>query len=149
MTDPLIAIVDGQDAAATHAKVFDGLRDFNRRHAAPPDRAPLVVSASATNGDVIAGLVGETAWRWLFVDLLWVDEGHRRQGIGRRVLRFAEAEARRRNCIGCYLDTFDFQARPFYEREGYSVFGTLADYPVGHRRFFLQKRFIDAPHDGA
>lgn len=52
----------------------------------------------------------------------------------------AEDEGRLRGCIGVYLDTFDFQARPFYEKLGFTVFGTLEDYPPGHRRFFLKKR---------
>ena len=46
-----------------------------------------------------------------------------------------EAEAIRRGCRGAYLDTFSYQARPFYERLGYEVFGTLDDYPAGHQRF--------------
>jgi hypothetical protein len=53
----------------------------------------------------------------------------------------AEAEARSRGCVGSYLDTFSFQARPFYEKQGYSLFATIADYPPPHSRFFLSKRF--------
>ena len=37
------------------------------------------------------------------------------------------------------LDTFDFQAKPFYEREGSSVFGVLEDYPPRHTRYFMRK----------
>ena len=50
----------------------------------------------------------------------------------------AEAEGRRRGCAIVWLDTFEFQARPFYEKLGFTVFGTL-DYPAGFKRFFLQK----------
>jgi hypothetical protein len=32
-----------------------------------------------------------------------------------------------------------FQAQPFYEKLGFSVFGTLDDLPVGHQRIFLKK----------
>jgi hypothetical protein len=49
-------------------------------------------------------------------------------------------EAIRRGCRGAYLDTFSYQARPFYEKLGYAVFGTLDDYPPGHQRFFMRKR---------
>ena len=136
-----IAFVEGDAAAATREVVFNGLRAFNRQHAAPPERRPLVLAAHSPEGSPIAGLVGETAWGWAFIDLLWVDESHRGQGLGSRLLSAAEAEAR--GCIGVYLDTFDFQARPFYERLGYEVFGVLEDYPVGHRRFYLSKRFAE------
>jgi GNAT superfamily N-acetyltransferase len=141
-----IALVDGDAAIATREAVFNGLRAFNRQHAVPPERRPLVLAARSPDDSLIAGLVGETAWRWAFVDLLWVDEAHRRHGLGRRLLTAAEDEARHRDCVGVYLDTFDFQARPFYERQGYTVFGILEDYPVGHRRFYMQKRFLERTH---
>ena len=32
------------------------------------------------------------------------------------------------------------QARAFYERSGYELFGELDHYPQGHRRFFMRKR---------
>ena len=56
----------------------------------------------------------------------------------------AEDEARDRGCVGAHLDTYSFQARGFYEKQGHSVFGALPDCPPGHARFFLSKR-LDAP----
>lgn len=44
-----------------------------------------------------------------------------------------------------YLDTLDFQALPFYEREGYSIFGILEDYPPGHRQYYLRKSLTRLP----
>lgn len=41
---------------------------------------------------------------------------------------------------GVFLDTFSFQARPFYKRQGYRVFGSIEDHPPGHARQFLMKR---------
>ena len=47
--------------------------------------------------------------------------------------------------IGIWLDTFSFQARPFYERLGYTVFGThRGSSRSAVSRFFLQKR-LDTP----
>ena len=53
----------------------------------------------------------------------------------------AERIARANGCVGIWLDTYEFQARGFYEKLGFEVFGSLKDHPVGHRRFFLRKRF--------
>ncbi len=51
----------------------------------------------------------------------------------------AETLAREKNCVGIWLDTFDFQAPEFYRQLGFSEFGQVNDYPPGHRRFFFQK----------
>jgi GNAT superfamily N-acetyltransferase len=74
----------------------------------------------------------------LFIKWLWIDEAYRGHGHGRKLMASAEEEGRRRGCTAVWLDTFEFQARPFYEKLGYSSFGTL-DYPAGFKRFFLQK----------
>jgi ribosomal protein S18 acetylase RimI-like enzyme len=63
----------------------------------------------------------------------------RHSGWGSELLRCAEAEAARRNCVGIWLDTFGFQARGFYEKHGYEVFGVLDVHPRGTERTFLCK----------
>ena len=64
----------------------------------------------------------------------------RGQGHATRLMAAAEAYAVEKGCVGVVLDTFSFQARPFYERLGYRVFGQLDDYPPGHTRFYMEKR---------
>ena len=59
-------------------------------------------------------------------------------------MHLAEREAVNRGCHGAWLDTFEFQARGFYEKLGYEVFGSLDDNPRGSRRFFLRRRLEDA-----
>jgi GNAT superfamily N-acetyltransferase len=56
---------------------------------------------------------------------LWVAEAARGAGHGRRLMEDAEAYARSRGAVGATVETHSFQARPFYERLGYQVFGTL------------------------
>ena len=87
----------------------------------------------------MGGLVGETFWDWLHVDLLWVAEELRGRGYGSRLLAAAEAEAVRRGCGHAYLETLGFQAPDFYRARGYRVFGELADFPPGHTRYFMRK----------
>jgi hypothetical protein len=38
-----------------------------------------------------------------------------------------------------FLDTFEYQALPFYERHGYELFGTLDGYPPGWRQYHVRK----------
>jgi GNAT superfamily N-acetyltransferase len=90
--------------------------------------------------EIVAGLFAYTLWNWLEVRHLWVSEALRHQGLGRQLMLAAEREARLRGCDHAHVDTFTFQAVPFYERLGYSVFGRLENYPAGHTRVFLVKR---------
>jgi ribosomal protein S18 acetylase RimI-like enzyme len=70
---------------------------------------------------------------------LWVAATARGQGHGTRLMQDAEAYARARGAIGATLETYSFQARPFYERLGYRVVGAIEDFPPGHAKFFLRK----------
>lgn len=89
---------------------------------------------------VLGGLHGRILYRWLFIELLVVPEQAREQRMGSRLMEMAEDYARERDCIGVWLDTFDFQAPGFYRKHGYEAFGQLEDYPPGHQRLFFQKR---------
>ena len=59
--------------------------------------------------------------------------------MGSRLMSLAEAEAMKRGCHAAWLDTFEFQAKAFYERIGYSCFATLPDFPKGSSRYFMWK----------
>jgi GNAT superfamily N-acetyltransferase len=89
-------------------------------------------------------MLGEIWGGWLHVTYLWVAEPARGAGNATRLLQAAEAYAIERGCHGTVLASHSFQARPFYEKRGYEVFGTLEDYPPGHRLFLLKKRLIPA-----
>jgi GNAT superfamily N-acetyltransferase len=106
---------------------------------------PLVVLLSdPQSGAIVGGLDGMTFFSFLWIDILFVPEKMRGAGIGRKLMTAAEEEASRRGCRAAMVDTFSFQARGFYERLGYSVFGTLEDCPPGHSRFYMTRR-LGAP----
>ena len=92
-------------------------------------------------GTVQSGLRYIAALEWLFVNWLWVAAPYRRTGEGSRLLLAAETDAREAGCRGVYLDTFSFQAPKFYEKLGFREFGRIADFPEGHSRIWLMKRF--------
>ncbi len=123
------------------ATVVDGLVQFNAGDIGPSGRQMIaVLIRDQPDGRIQGGLVGYTAWGWLFVEKLYVAEALRGQGFAGRLLAEAEAEAVRRGCKAVWIDTFNPTARRVYERQGFVVFGELADFPVGRSRFFLQKR---------
>ncbi|MCW1916547.1 GNAT family N-acetyltransferase [Luteolibacter sp. GHJ8] len=124
-------------------QIVRSLVAYNDANASPQDYRDLVV-VSRLGGEVVGGLIGFTHWNWLFIKQLWVSESVRGRGVGTELMRAAEREAVARACLHAHLDTFGFQALPFYQGLGYSVFGQLGDYPVGHTRYFLQKRDLKA-----
>jgi GNAT superfamily N-acetyltransferase len=100
---------------------------------------PLAVFSRDSARHIIGGAYGRTNWNWLHIHNVWVAEEERGKGLGRRLMLAIEAAAAARGCRHAHLDTFSYQARPFYERLGYRLFGELESYPPGHSRFFLRK----------
>ena len=120
--------------------VLRGLEQFNLGFAPPIGYRPLNIFLRNDANQILGGLLGETAWEWLHIDIVWIDGSARGQGYGTRLITEAEQEARRRGCHSVHLDTMSFQALPFYERLGYTLWGTLDDHPTGHQRHFLRKK---------
>ena len=145
MTDRSLALSIETDAAEEARNVVQsGLFAYNLQFAPPIDYSPLTITARDNDKRIIGGLVGQllAGWKWLHIDRLWVDEDHRRAGIGRLLLEAAEREAQSHGCLHAEVATFDFQARGFYERQGYNVFAVQEDFPVGHTKFLMRKTFI-------
>jgi GNAT superfamily N-acetyltransferase len=92
-------------------------------------------------GTILAGAKCDQAWDWLYIDWLWVAEGHRRQGLGGRLLAAAEAFAREKGLTGLHLHTWSFQAPDYYPRHGFTEAGRIADMPEGVVRHWFAKRF--------
>ena len=91
---------------------------------------------------VLGGVVGHFFGGWVNVSLLWVHEDYRNRGHGSSLLKMIEEEALELGCRYAHLDTYSFEARPFYEKHGYSLFATLDDYPKGFSKYFLKKKLV-------
>lgn len=78
-------------------------------------------------------------WNILFIDVLFVEEAYRGQDLGSALLAHTENIALQLGSTLAHVDTFDFQAKDFYLKQGYTVFGTLQDCPPGHERYYLKK----------
>lgn len=126
-------------APETLDAIGKGLTRFNEADVGPAGRRPLAVLVHDEGQNLIAGISGYTAWGWLYVQWLWVAEGHRGQNLASRMLASAEAEARQRGCHGAYIDTFNPHALHVYTKAGYEVFGALPNFPPGRTRSFLSK----------
>ena len=141
-----LAVTDSNDKSLRDGilKAIDAYNDAKMGRSG--DYRPLVIPIrEGSDGSVVGGMTGYTWAQWLFIELLVLPESMRRMGVGTAMMKTAEAEAIRRGCVGVWLDTHSFQARPFYERLGYTVFGVLEDFPPGHTRYYLSKSLVSAP----
>lgn len=141
--------VEPDARAADVATVETGLRAFNVAHIGDPHEEPVRVFLRDARGDVVGGLIGHIKWRWMYVAKLWIADEQRGRGHGAALLAAAERYAQERRCTDVFLDTFEYQARPFYEKLGYRVIGTLEGFPPGYRQYFLTKSLRDESSDGA
>jgi len=91
-------------------------------------------------GKIIAGINAFIMpWGIMYVDVLFVDESYRYKGLGTTLLKRVEGEAKAMGAALSNLTSFDFQARDFYIKQGYEIFGALEDNPKGHTLYFLKK----------
>jgi GNAT superfamily N-acetyltransferase len=132
-------VVDPELKAEDFAIIRDRLYAYNDSKVDSPD-GHLGILLKDDIGATVGGLVARWYYGWMFIELLFVPESLRGQDFGTSLMQQAERYAREKQFTGIWLDTFGFQARGFYEKLGYAVFGELPDYPAGHSRYFLSKR---------
>ena len=131
--------LDPKADPANARAIWDGLLAYNLQHAPPDNHQDLVMVLRDEKGKLVGGLVGDTYWGWLYVRILWLEEAVRGQDYGSQLLKAAEEEAVHRGCKHSHLDTMSFQALPFYQKHGYTIYGVLEDQPEGCQRYYLRK----------
>jgi GNAT superfamily N-acetyltransferase len=118
--------------------VREGLMAFNAAKAG--DGQWHQVTVSVREGDaILGGAIARFFHGWIYVDLLWISEHLRGRDIGKQVMDKLEAHARSLGALGVHLATYSWQARPFYEKRGYRIFGEISPYPEGHACYWLSK----------
>lgn len=117
--------------------------DFNKNYepfTQPKDFIDLDFHIKNESGMVVAGINSLMyCWGILYIDTLFVADNYRNQGFGTRLLNKVEEQAKLMGASLSHLDTFDWQAKDFYLKAGYEVFGTLEGCPPGHKRYYLKK----------
>ena len=138
---PALAIHESADHPDA-ARIATALGAEVARRFGPRHETPLSIFAYDADGALIGGLNGASHWRWLYIRNFWIDPAWRGKGLGRRLLDEAETQARARDCVGLYLDTFDEGAANFYARCGFASFGTIENFPPDASRRFLKKPLV-------
>ena len=119
--------------------IGDLIRSYNLSKREVAESEPLNLYVEDDSGELMAGLVAETFGNWLEIEYLFVKDDLRGQGIGSQLLQQAESEAKKRNCRFVFVNTYQYQAPAFYQKQGYKEVFTLKDYPYTGQRHYYQK----------
>ena len=118
------------------------LLEFNVARWEVKAKIPLAIKVAHHDGKILAGAAAKTFGDWLLIDNIWVDESLRRQNLGTKIVEKLEQAAIARGCKFALLDTLNFQARPFYEKFGYTVQWTQENYPKDGCKYFMVKKLV-------
>lgn len=133
---------DSVASDAARALVINNVDNHNLAATGVSAYYPINLMLRSGQGETLGGLLGYVWGGWLQIQYLWVAEPVRHAGHATRLMDAAEAYAISRGAGNATVETHSFQARPFYEKRGYTVFGTLDFYPAGHAKYFLRKPLV-------
>ncbi|ACQ52887.1 GNAT family N-acetyltransferase [Clostridium botulinum] len=123
--------------------IVDRIVEYNLSKVPGKQEVPLLCINRViedTNGEIIAGILSKMyCWNCIYIDVLWIKEQYRKDGLGTKLLKEVEKIAKEKDCHLIHLDTFDFQAKDFYIKHGYEIFGILDQCPENHKRYFMKK----------
>jgi GNAT superfamily N-acetyltransferase len=121
------------------AEVMAGMRAFNL--AAVPGLKSQKITAAIRDeaGMLHGGVIGRLAGDSVYVEVVWTDEAARGQRHGTAAMRLVEDEARRLGAREAWLYTMSFQAKPFYEKLGYTQFAELPWLDGRYAHHFMRK----------
>lgn len=116
------------------------MREFNYRTVGEyPQVQPLRLDVRDLHGRLVAGIRSYVFVYWLQTDVLWVAEDQRGQGLGARLLGMAEAQGKALGAKNAKLETFEWQARAFYLKQGYAEYARIDDYIQGQYLSLMRK----------
>ena len=121
------------------AHIEDSINEFNMQYTGDRNYHPVNIFLRDTAGSLRGGILADVWGGWMHIRFLWVDADIRGADYGTELVQAAEAEARAFGCHHAHVETFSFQARPFYERLGYETIAMLEDYPAGEQHYILKK----------
>jgi len=128
--DPSLADADFLD---------ERIYEYNVERTGYDDGRKLAVIVRNDSGEIVAGLLGWTWGGYGEIRTLWVHESLRRQGLGARLLKAAEDEARARRAAYMLIATHSFQAPAYYPRFGYRRIAAIPGKPPGHEDIWFRK----------
>jgi GNAT superfamily N-acetyltransferase len=139
MPEELRLTFEGEPSREEAGQINAALGNWNVEVTGLRDYAPANFFIRDADGAIRGGILAYVWGRWLHVDTLWLADDLRGQGWGTKLLESAHDLGREKGATAAFLDTFDWQARPFYERLGYTLVAEVHGIPEGHSRYYMAK----------
>jgi len=142
MPDPRFDIVLDDPDPADGETLLNLLDDDSKLKTTYIERGDFaVLLRDQVSGKVVGGVWGEDDYGWAFICYLVVPKSMQGRGLGTRLMTMAENIARDRGAVGMWLYTYEFQAKDFYQKIGFELFGSLDPGPGAIGQHFLRKKF--------
>ena len=104
-----------------------------------PEVQPVRLDVRDQDDHLVAGIRAYVFLYWMHTDVLWVAQEQPGRGLGSRLLGMAEAQGKALGARNVKLETFEWQARAFYIKQGYTEYGRIDDYVAGQYMAHMKK----------
>jgi GNAT superfamily N-acetyltransferase len=134
-------ITEESDTSSVKNALHHEIREFNRKHLGDYQRKPFSLHQHDADNKIIAGVCGFIIepYHTMRLEFVWVDEAHRKQGLGGALLKAAERFAVDKQCKQIQINTMAFQAPAFYQKMGYEQIGCAPKWFCGQDELFFIK----------
>lgn len=129
--------VDLNPKSDEQSKIRDGIISFNQ--SIINDKPICFNIYVRQNKSIVGGAIIYGHKDAYYIDVLWVDDAHRHQGIGSKIMSLVEETANKKGIFKLFVDTYDFQAQDFYKKHGFQSIGIVPKYLLDHDRVFMRK----------
>ena len=119
--------------------LMDGMRAFNGAAVPGLKSHKIVAAIRDDDGALHGGVIGRMAGDSVYMEIVYNDDAVRGTGLGRETMKLVEDRARELGAREAWLYTMSFQAKPFYEKLGYTQFAELPWLDGKHARHFMRK----------
>jgi len=134
-------IVDNNPRSEDDAIINDGVVAFNNKFIT--EKLVHFSIFAKHNNLVVGGTSVCESNEALYIDALWCNEDFRKQGLGAKIIDMIYRIAVDKRLSKIFVDTFDFQAPEFYQKQGFHTIGILPKFVLGHDKIFMRKDISD------
>ncbi len=99
----------------------------------------IITFVALDNDEFVGGVQGEISNDSMYINLLVVNAGYRGKNIGTKLMNKLETEAITRGVVCVNLATSEFQAKEFYQKNGFKIIMERENNPKGYKCYTLIK----------